>query len=196
MLVLNTDGAGQRFLLRQGLRLGHGPHFGRQGRSQYGHRRLHRRPFVVRHAAVEQVQYLVRRFRDLQGAARAGRYGGQSWRGRKTAASNASGSQKYGGRQPDEHCAGAQRTARRRGRTRACRAIRSRAAATERSTCRSIPRLERLRDVRRLYHHRGKLPFLAPEHHQQEVHHRKRLDDPVDRCRRWTPCSISTPSTS
>lgn len=41
--------------------------------------------------------------------------------------------------------------------------------------------LERLRDVRRLYHHRRELPFLAPEHHQQEVHHRKRLDDPVDR---------------
>ncbi len=42
------------------------------------------------------------------------------------------------------------------------------------------PRSNVFEIVRRLYHHRGELPLLAAEHHQQEVRHRGWLHNPVD----------------
>ena len=82
-------------------------------------------------------------------------------------------------RQPDGYLAGAERAAGRRGRT---HRLGQHAPGARRRYAQPAdqPPFQRLRDVRRLYHHRRELPLLAAEHHQQAVRHRERLHDPVD----------------
>lgn len=82
-------------------------------------------------------------------------------------------------RQPDGYLAGTERAAGRRGRT---HRLGQHAPGARRRYAQPAdqPPFQRLRDVRRLYHHRGELPLLAAEHHQQEVRHRGWLHNPVD----------------
>lgn len=168
--------AGQRLFLRQGLRHGLRPHFGRQGAREDGYRRHDRRPFVVLHAVVQQVQYIERRLRDLQGTGQ-GRYGRQPRPQEDDVRTQAAAEVRC--RQPDGYLAGTERAAGRRGRT---HRLGQHAPGARRRYAQPAdqPPFQRLRDVRRLYHHRGELPLLAAEHHQQEVRHRGWLHNPVD----------------